>query len=44
MLDNEMSLIEEVREYLRYILGLPEETVERAAVEVQNQLDKIEND
>jgi hypothetical protein len=44
MLDSEMTLLEEVREYLRYILALPEEVVERAAVEVQNHLDKIEND
>jgi hypothetical protein len=44
MLDSEMTLLEEVREYLRYILALPEEVVERAAVEVQNHLDKIENE
>jgi hypothetical protein len=44
MLENDMSLIEEVREYLRYILELPEETIERAALEVQSQLDKIENE
>jgi hypothetical protein len=44
MLDAEMTLLEEVREYLRYILALPEEIVERAAVEVQNHLDKIENE
>ena len=44
MLENDMSLIEEVREYLRYILELPEETIERAALEVQNQLDKIEQE
>ena len=44
MLDAEMTLLEEVREYLRYILALPEEVVERAAVEVQNHLDKIENE
>ena len=44
MLDSEMTLLEEVREYLRYILNLPETTVERAAAEVQNHLDKIEHD
>lgn len=44
MLENDMSLIEEVKEYLRYILELPEETIERAALEVQSQLDKIENE
>ena len=44
MLENDMSLIEEVREYLRYILELPEETIERAALEVKNQLDKIEQE
>ena len=44
MLENDMSLIEEVREYLRYILELPEETIERAALEVQSQLDKIEQE
>ena len=44
MLENDMSLIEEVREYLRYILELTEETIERAALEVQSQLDKIEQE
>jgi hypothetical protein len=44
MLESEMSLVEEVREYLRYILMLPEETIERAAAEVQNNLDKIEQE
>ena len=44
MLESEMSLVEEVREYLRYILVLPEETIERAILEVQNNLDKIENE
>jgi hypothetical protein len=44
MLDAEMSLLEEVREYLRYILNLPEPVVERAAAEVQNYLDKIEQE
>jgi len=44
MLDNEMSLVEEVKEYLQYILELPQETIDKAVLEVQNQLDKIEND
>ena len=44
MLESEMSLVEEVREYLRYILVLPEETIERAILEVQDNLDKIENE
>lgn len=44
MLDNEMGLVEEVKEYLQYILELPQETIDKAVLEVQNQLDKIEND
>jgi len=44
MLDNNMSLIEEVKEYLQYILELPETTIDKAVLEVQNQLDKIEHD
>lgn len=42
MLDNEMSLVEEVKEYLTYILELPEQTINSALLEVQNQLDKIQ--
>lgn len=44
MLDNDMSLVEEVKEYLQYILELPSETIEKAVLEVQNNLDKIEHD
>jgi DNA repair exonuclease SbcCD nuclease subunit len=44
ILSSEMSFLEEIREYLRYILNLPEETIERAATEVQNYLDKIEQE
>jgi len=42
MLDNDMTLVEEVREYLQYILQLPNVTIDKAVLEVQNQLDKIE--
>jgi hypothetical protein len=44
MLDNDMTLIEEVKEYLQYILALPPETIDKAVLEVQNNLDKIEHD
>jgi hypothetical protein len=44
MLDGDMTLVEEVREYLHYILNLPESTIERAVLEVQNNLDKIEHE
>ena len=44
MLDNNMTLIEEVKEYLQYILELPQETIDKAILEVQNNLDKIEHD
>jgi hypothetical protein len=44
MLDGDMTLVEEVREYLHYILSLPEATIERAVLEVQNNLDKIEHE
>lgn len=44
MLDNDMTLVEEVKEYLQYILALPQETIDKAILEVQNQLDKIEHD
>ena len=44
MLDGDMTLVEEVREYLHYILNLPEATIERAVLEVQNNLDKIEHE
>jgi DNA repair exonuclease SbcCD nuclease subunit len=42
MLDPEMSLTEEVKEYLTYILELPEETVESVLKELQNYAEKIE--
>ena len=42
MLDNNMSLVEEVKEYLQYILELPKDTIDKAILEVQNNLDKIE--
>ena len=42
MLDQEMSLSEEVGEYLRYILALPEDTVNKVLKELQNYADKIE--
>jgi len=44
MLDNDMTLVEEVKEYLQYILQLPQPTIDKAVLEVQNQLDKIEHD
>lgn len=42
ILDNEMSLDEEVKEYLTYILELPETTVEAVLKEMQNYAEKIE--
>jgi hypothetical protein len=42
MLDPEMTLTEEVKEYLTYILELPEETVESVIKEMQNYAEKIE--
>jgi DNA repair exonuclease SbcCD nuclease subunit len=44
MLDNEMTLVEEVREYLQYILNLNQETIDKCIQEVQNNLDKIEHE
>jgi DNA repair exonuclease SbcCD nuclease subunit len=44
MLDNDMTLVQEVKEYLQYILELPQETIDKAILEVQNNLDKIEHD
>jgi hypothetical protein len=41
MLDPEMSLLEEVKEYLTYILELPEATVEKTLKEMQNYADKF---
>jgi hypothetical protein len=42
MLENDMSLQQEVAEYLRYILALPEQTVEAVLKELQGHVDKIE--
>jgi DNA repair exonuclease SbcCD nuclease subunit len=42
MLDPEMSLTQEVKEYLTYILELPDETVESVLKELQNYAEKIE--
>ena len=44
MLSNDMTLIQEVKEYLQYILNLPEDVIERATTELQNHLEKIEHD
>jgi hypothetical protein len=44
MLDPEMSMAEEVREYLTYILELPEPTVESVLKEFQNYAEKITAD
>jgi DNA repair exonuclease SbcCD nuclease subunit len=41
MLDPEMSLNEEVKEYLTYILELPEPTVDKVLQEMQNHADKL---
>ena len=41
LLDPEMSLSEEVSEYLSYILELPPETVEKVLKELQNYEDKF---
>lgn len=42
ILDPEMSLDEEVKEYLTYILELPAQTVEAVLKEMQNYAEKIE--
>lgn len=41
ILDSEMSLSEEVKEYLMYILELPENTITAVLKELQNHEDKI---
>ena len=41
ILDSEMTLQDELGEYLRYILQLPDNTIERALLELQNHLTKI---
>lgn len=42
ILDPELTLAEEVREYLSYILMLPEETIEEVLLEFYNHADKLE--
>ena len=42
MLDSDMTLSQEVSEYLQYILALPPETIDKALKELQNYADKIE--
>jgi DNA repair exonuclease SbcCD nuclease subunit len=44
ILDKEMSMSEEIREYLAYILNLPEDTIESVLKEFQNHADKIESE
>jgi hypothetical protein len=44
ILDPEMSMAEEVKEYLTYILELPETTIENVLKEFQNHADKIETE
>jgi hypothetical protein len=41
MLDAEMSLDQEVREYVTYILELPEPTVDKVLKEMQNHAEKF---
>lgn len=41
ILDPEMTLLEEVKEYLTYILELPQDTVEKTLKEMQNYADKF---
>jgi len=43
ILDAEMSLTQEVSEYLKFILALPDETIESTLKELQNYVDKIES-
>ena len=42
ILDQDMSLSEEVAEYLKFILNLPDQTIDLALKELQNYADKIE--
>jgi DNA repair exonuclease SbcCD nuclease subunit len=44
ILDPEMSLTQEVKEYLTYILNLPEPTIESILKEFQSYADKIESE
>jgi hypothetical protein len=41
MLDAEMTLDQEVREYVTYILELPEPTVDKVLKELQNHAEKF---
>jgi DNA repair exonuclease SbcCD nuclease subunit len=41
ILTSDMTLTQEVRDYLTYILELPEPTIEKVLLELQNYLDKI---
>jgi len=43
ILDGEMTLSEEVREYLTYILQLPEETISKALMELNNYESRLQN-
>lgn len=43
ILDKEMTLSEEVREYLTYILQLPEETIDKALMELNNYESRLQN-
>lgn len=43
ILDSEMSLAEEVQEYLTYILQLPEETISKALMEFNNYESRLQN-
>jgi DNA repair exonuclease SbcCD nuclease subunit len=43
ILDSEMSLAEEVKEYLTYILQLPEETISKALMEFNNYESRLQN-
>ena len=42
ILDPGMTMVEEVQEYLQYILELPQETVDKVLKEMQNHADKLE--
>jgi DNA repair exonuclease SbcCD nuclease subunit len=44
ILEAEMTLVEEVKEYLTYILQLPEETIEQVLKEMQSYAEKLELD
>lgn len=44
ILEAEMTLVEEVKEYLTYILQLPEDTIEQVLKEMQSYAEKLELD